>query len=126
MGRPKGPPHQKKHHRLIHQIKKDIPFDDQQLATLDTMLSRHRSEQDELHRSIHKLRIKMMDGMTGNDESSLLEAKTLADQIGKLTKERELNAINHFEKIKDLCNPEQRKILTDIMRKAMGETPPKK
>ncbi len=125
-GRPQGHPHQKKHQKLIHQIKKSIPFDDQQLATLDTMLSRHRSEQNELHHSIHKLRIKMIDGMTGNDESTLFEAKTLANQIGNLTKERELNAINHFEKIKSLCNPEQRKILTDILNKAMKETPPKR
>ncbi len=117
LGRPKGQHHQKRHQKFIHQVKKEIPFDTQQLTVLDSILIKHRLEQKKLHDSIRTLRIDLLDAMTSGDEKALTAARAFAEQIGNLNSQRELNAIAHFAEIKRLCNPEQQEILTGIMTK---------
>jgi len=117
--RPMGPPPHPGRLDLVEKLgvegknrAKIIQLQDQHFKTKDSLISKGR----ELHERLYRF--------FNNSEKDSSDITQLIDQIAENQRETEQMTFDHFKAISELCTPEQRKLLDEIIHNVFNKHGP--
>lgn len=101
-----------------HYMANRVGFNEAQLKEYRTLLENHRTNKNELQRSIDSKRKELYDllKVEGNHTK---QVDSLAHEIGILSSQTEKASYQHFANIRAICTPEQLIKLDNMLNEAM-------
>jgi hypothetical protein len=117
MGKPKhqNPPHGSPKEFLSRELK----FDEKQQVQYDKLVDEHRNQANDTRKKIKEEKEKMY-GLLKNASLTDSLKKSAVERVAEATKELDLITLNHFEKVRNICTPEQKTKLDQIMMQMLG------
>jgi len=113
-GGSRGPEHNSEHIQRI--LNKELGFNDLQAKKYIKMRDKHRQNTKQLNEDIKKLKKEMFDqALKDNNQSTLSDSLLHLTQVKQAEMER--MTFQHFLNLKKLCNPDQQKILQQLIHK---------
>jgi periplasmic protein CpxP/Spy len=93
---------------------KELKLDAKQQEQLEGLVKEHRSAAEELRKQMRTAKDNLFD-LVSKPESSDSIKRSAAEAVSKITEELDLITLNHFQKVRALCNPEQQKKFDEII-----------
>jgi Spy/CpxP family protein refolding chaperone len=117
MGKPKheNPPHGSPKEFLSRELK----FDEKQQVQFDKLVDEHRDQVNDARKKIKEEKEKMY-GLLKNGSLTESLKKSAVERVAEATKELDLITLNHFEKVRNICSPQQKNKLDQIMIQMVG------
>ncbi len=106
---------------LIHELQ----FNDMQIKEFTKLRDEHRASIKELQKSGYELRDTFFD-LLKSDSTETKKTTELSEAIASNQQALEMATFNHFQKVRAICNAEQKKIFDNIINevtKQMGRPP---
>lgn len=100
-------------------LSRELKFDEKQQDQYEKLVVEHRDQANDIRRKIKEEKEKMY-GLLKNSVLTESLKKSAVDKVAKSTKELDLITLNHFEKVRNICTPEQKKRLDQIMMQMLG------
>lgn len=117
------PPHGGPREMIIHELN----FNEAQVKEFEGLITEHRAAIERLRNEGKDLRTSLFDQLK-NDLTDSLKVKEATNAIAKNQIYIEMATFDHFEKVRKLCNPEQKKkfdgIINNITKMMGGMGPP--
>ncbi|HMS66125.1 MAG TPA: Spy/CpxP family protein refolding chaperone [Ignavibacteria bacterium] len=108
-------------------IIRELNLNEKQIEEFGNLVKEHQTEMRELKDKIRNEKEELWDSMSGKatDKNSV---ERITSEIGNNQKQIELITLRHFQKVRDLCNDDQKKkfdeIIKDVLRMMGPGTPP--
>jgi periplasmic protein CpxP/Spy len=124
MGRPKHPPQPKGSPQefLVNELK----LDNNQQQQLESLVKEHRQMSEQIREKVRVAKDSLFD-LVKNPNATDSAKQSAAASCSKLTEQLDVLTVNHFQKVRALCNADQQKkfdeIIHDITR-MMGQPQP--
>lgn len=100
-------------------LKREVGFDQQQAARFDEFKKTHWEQAKTKMDEINKIKNKIFDlSRDPNTPDSIVEK--LADSIGSLQKQVEINAFKHVAGTRKICTPEQIPLYDSLMKRIIN------
>lgn len=115
---PKGAPNE----FLIRELK----LDTKQQEQLDVLIKQHRQAAEDIRGEIKSAKDSLFE-LVKNPNATDSAKQTAAAACSKLTEQLDVLTVNHFQKIRSLCTPEQQKKFDEIIHEVtamMGQPRP--
>ena len=111
-GRKQGPPQPKGTPKdfLINELK----LEKKQQEQLEALVKEHRQAVEQLREKVKEAKDKFFDLLKQPDVADSVK-KTAATAVSKFTEQIDLLTLNHFQKLRALCSPEQQKKFDEII-----------
>jgi Spy/CpxP family protein refolding chaperone len=109
---------------LINELK----LDKTQQEKLMELVREHRSQVELIRKNIKAAKDSLF-GLIKNDQATDSMKQLAADAASKLTSQIDVLTVNHFQKVRNICTPEQQKKFDDIILEVtsmMGPRPPQR
>ena len=97
---------------------KELNFDDKQKKDYEKLVEEHQTAMRRIREKLRKEKDEFWDifSKTGNDT---VAAEKIASEIGADQKEIELVTYRHFQKVRELCNDDQKKKFDEVIKEAL-------
>jgi len=102
--------------RFEHHIQNQLNLDSQQFEQFQRMHRLNRNDIKTIAQTLEEKRSQMMLELS-REEPDTAKLNTLANEIGALHTRLKLSTINYFMEMKQLCRPNQREKLNELIRK---------
>lgn len=108
-------------------LMRELNFNEQQRKEYEKLVDEHKNDMKNIRDKIRNNKEKLWDLFLKHDVDSN-DAEAIATEIGAGQKETEMVTFRHFQKVKDLCNDEQKekfdKVIGDALKMMGPEVPP--
>jgi len=99
-------------------LKKDVGFNDQQMAAFDSAIQMHRAQMRPIFEDLTKTKENYYQLLSqANTPDSALN--TAASAIGEKQKLIDMKIFSHFRNLRELCTPEQRPAFDSLVQKVV-------
>jgi len=95
-------------------VRERLELDEQQFSQYQELIKENREEQRNIAMALAEKRNLMMQELA-KDEPDQQKLDDLAREIGDLHTQLKRNTIDHFKQLRDICRPEQRKGLNQMI-----------
>jgi periplasmic protein CpxP/Spy len=115
---PKGPPNEF--------LVKELKLDEKQQAQLDVLVKEHRQAAEQLRRKTREAKESFFDLLKQTNVTDSAK-QAAAKSVSAITEELDLLTLNHFQKLRAICTPEQQKKFDEIIHEVtsmMGQPRP--
>lgn len=102
--------------RFEHHIQNQLNLDSQQFEQFQKMHRQNRNDIKTIAQMLEEKRSQMMLELS-RKEPDTAKLNTIANEIGALHTRLKQSTINHFMEMKQLCRPDQREKLNELIRK---------
>lgn len=105
---------------------KELKLDTNQQAQLEVLVKEHRTAVEQLREKIKGAKDNLFGLLKEQNVSDSIK-KNAAAAVSIITEEIDLLTLNHFQKVRSLCNPEQQKKFDEIIQQVirmMGQQRP--
>jgi Spy/CpxP family protein refolding chaperone len=102
---------------------KELKLDSKQQEQFDSLRKEHRQAADQLREKIKAAKESFFDLLKQTNVSDSLKQST-AKAVSLFTEELDLLTLNHFQKIRSLCTPEQQKKFDEIIQQVTSMMAP--
>ncbi len=124
LGKRKPPPPQGAPNEFLI---KELKLDNKQQEQLDVLVKQHRQVAEQIRKQIRTAKDSLFD-LVKNPGATDSAKQMAAAACSKLTEQLDVLTVNHFQKVRALCNAEQQKkfdgIIRDITRMMAQPQPP--
>jgi Spy/CpxP family protein refolding chaperone len=100
-------------------LSRELKFDEKQQVQFNKLVDEHRDQANEVRKKIKEEKEEMYGLLKSSDITDSLKISAVA-HVAEATKELDLITLNHFEKVRNICTPEQKKKLDHIMMQMLG------
>lgn len=114
-GRPGGKTHNPK--ERMHHLEKRLRLNNEQKAAFENLFGQHQQQMQTIAVKTHLYRMQLRDAVEHNDTAGI---QTFADSLGKTMGQRELITIRHFKELEQICNPQQKEKLRNMLQRQMA------
>jgi hypothetical protein len=107
---------------------KELKLDKSQQEKLDLLVKEHRGQVESIRGKLKQAKDKLFSMVKAPETSDSVKHVAAAD-ISKLTEEIDLFTLAHFQKVRNICNPEQQKKFDEIIGEVtamMAPRPPQR
>jgi protein CpxP len=111
----KGPHKQKPEHFIV----KELGFDEKQMNAFDSMSDLHFDRMKTINGKIKELKDNMFSEIS-NTNMNAIDLDAITTAIGEQEKNKDIEVFNHLQKVRGLCNDEQKQRFTKIVNDAMN------
>ena len=95
---------------------KELQLDEQQQKQLYLLIDEHRKESMILRNEIRVAKKEMFD-LAKNPVVNENEKRLAVDKTGKSIADLDMLTLNHFQKIRSICNESQKKLFDELLKK---------
>ena len=95
-------------------LSRELKLDEKQQVKFDKLVDEHRDQANNSRKKIKEEKEKMY-GLLKNGSLTESLKKSAVEQVADATKELDLITLNHFEKVRNICSPQQKNKLDQIM-----------
>ncbi|MDZ4796241.1 MAG: Spy/CpxP family protein refolding chaperone [Bacteroidota bacterium] len=107
---------------------KELKLDTSQQIQLEVLVKEHRAAVNKLRKKVKEAKSNFFDLLKEQNVSDSTK-KNAAAAVSIITEDIDLLTLNHFQKVRSLCNPEQQKKFDEIIQQVTGmmgqQGPPK-
>ncbi len=107
----------------IEFIAEQLEFNSEQREIFSGFLEEHRHKMRRMDGELRNLKQQLFSGL-GEEDQTKRTLDSIADRISRLSKARELEVYDHFNRIHEICNEEQKQKLKKIVSGALRHGPP--
>ena len=100
-------------------LSRELKFDEKQQVQYDKLVDEHRDQANDTRKKIKEEKEKMYGLLKSLDLTDSLK-KSAVERVAEATKELDLITLNHFERVRNMCTPEQKTKLDQIMMQMLG------
>ncbi|GEM_PF-870555 len=100
---------------------KQLDFDESQRETFRALNRKHHRRMRGISDEIRQLKDVFFNGLS--DASLTIDVDSLAVLMGELEAKKELEVYHHFKQVQELCNTEQQKKFSKIIKDALKKGP---
>ncbi len=100
-------------------LSRELKFDEKQQVQFEKLVADHRDQANDARKKIKEEKEKMY-GLLKNGNLTESLKKSAVEQVADATKELDLITLNHFEKVRNICTPQQKSKLDQIMMQMLG------
>lgn len=100
-------------------LSRELKFDEKQQVQFEKLVVAHRDQANDARKKIKDEKEKMYGLLKSSDLTESLKKSAVAD-VAEATKELDLITLNHFEKVRNICTPQQKSKLDEIMMQMVG------
>jgi protein CpxP len=100
-------------------LSRELKLDEKQQVQFEKLVADHRVQANDSRKKIKEEKEKMY-GLLKNAGLTESLKKSAVEQVADATKELDLITLNHFEKVRNICTPQQKKKLDQIMMQMLG------
>jgi periplasmic protein CpxP/Spy len=104
---------------FIVALRKEVGFKDEQVNKFRQLKQTNWAEAKGKMDQIRELKSKLFD-LTKQSNLSDSAINILADSIGSLQKQVEINSFHHFKATRDICTPQQQPLYDSLMKKIIN------
>ena len=98
---------------------KELKLDTVQQEKLELLVKEHRSAVEQLREKVKGAKDNLFDLLKEPSTTDSVK-KAAAAAVSTITEEIDLLTLNHFQKVRALCNPEQKKKFDEIIHQVTG------
>lgn len=105
---------------------RELNFNEKQKQDYQILIDEHKSDMKVLMDKIRTAKEKLWDNLSGTDTGSN-SADSISSEIGNYQKEIELVTFRHFQKVRELCDDNQKKKFDEVIKEVinmMGQNKP--
>jgi Spy/CpxP family protein refolding chaperone len=100
-------------------LSRELKFDEKQQVQFEKLVVEHRNQANDIRKKIKEEREEMY-GLLQNPELTDSLKNSAVEKVAEATKELDLITLNHFEKVRNMCSPQQKIRLDQIMMQMLG------
>lgn len=100
-------------------LSRELKFDEKQQVQFEKLVADHRDQANDARKNIKEEKEKMY-GLLKNAGLTESLKKSAVEQVADATKKLDLITLNHFEKVRNICTPQQKTKLDEIMMQMVG------
>lgn len=98
-------------------VEKRLQLSDEQKNAFENLFGQHQRQMQTMAVKTHLYRMQLRDAIEQGDTVGI---QTYTDSLGKNMGHRELMTIQHFKELEQICNPQQKKKLRNMLQRQMA------
>lgn len=114
-GPPMGPP---PHRDLVEFLSRELNLSQEQREKFETLKNEHRASVQSLRENSRELHDAFFDMLSKNPVDKA-QVEAMADSMVSQQKQIELSTFYHFQKVREICTPEQQKKFDEVINEAL-------